>query len=496
MLTPDELKVLPDHIVKIYEDLEEEIIRDIARRIKETGAITETAEFQSISLQRMGMDAKRMKQKIAEALEKGEKEVDELFRAALTQSVTRDNILFAQAGKDILDIAKSASMQKFIKANIKKTNGDLKNLTKSLGFKDGKQFKPVARFYQDTLNYAQFQIASGAFTYQQAVREAVRKLTESGLRSIDYEDGWSNRIDVAVRRATLTGLNQTASEVSMMHMKELGGEYVEVSAHAGARPDHQDWQGGVYHVGGEKDGYKDFESTTGYGTGDGLCGWNCRHSFYPFFPGISERNYTEEELKNIDPPPVEYDGKTYTYYEATQKQRQIERAIRKTKCEMLGYEAAELKDEFTWSSVLLRRQQDFYEDFSRSVGLHTKSDRQQLYGFGRSISRKGVVERGKTNVLKIDKSQAGKKMGKHMIEYGLDPKNESDRAKFIEISRNIVYNKDELALLKNWRGQSGPVFAHIKGRDVVLTTPQGVYITTMKGGIDNARVANARKRKF
>lgn len=388
MLTPDELKVVPDNIVKIYQDLEDDIISDIARRLQKAGEITDTADWQMYMLGQMGNDLEEIKSKIAKTNKMSKDEVDKLFINATDRSMYYENIAYKKAGKKILSLYDSPTMMRFVEANAKKTHGELKNLTKSLGFKSGNGFKSVAKTYQDTLNYAHFQVASGAFSYQDAVRNAVRTLTESGLRVVDYESGVSNMLDVAVRRATLTGINQTVSEMTLMQMKESDSEFVEVTAHMGARPDHQTWQGKVYHVGGDKDGYPDFEESTGYGTGAGLCGWNCRHSFFVFFPGISVRNYTDEQLKNIDPPPIEYDGKTYTYYEATQKQRQIERMIRKTKRELVALDSAGLKSDFTAKSVRLRKQKDLYVDFSKYAKLKTRNERHQVYGFNKSVSNK------------------------------------------------------------------------------------------------------------
>ena len=388
MLTPDELKVVPDNIVKIYQDLEDDIISDIARRLQKAGEITDTADWQMYMLGQMGNDLEEIKSKIAKTNKMSKAELDKLFINATNRSMYYENIAYKKAGKKTLSLYDSPTMMRFVAANAKKTHGELKNLTKSLGFKSGNSFKSVAKTYQDTLNYAQFQVASGAFSYQDAIRNAVRTLTESGLRVVDYESGVSNMLDVAVRRATLTGINQTVAEMTLMQMKESEGEFVEVTAHMGARPDHQTWQGKVYHVGGDKDGYPDFEESTGYGTGAGLCGWNCRHSFFVFFPGISVRNYTDEQLKNIDPPPIEYDGKTYTYYEATQKQRQIERMIRKTKRELVALDRAGLKSDFTAKSVRLRKQKDLYVDFSKSAKLKTRNERHQAYGFNKSVGSK------------------------------------------------------------------------------------------------------------
>ena len=157
-----------------------------------------------------------------------------------------------------------------------------------------------------------------------------------------------------------------------------------------ARPEHAEWQGKVYKLNGSEPGYPNLAAATGYGTGPGLKGWNCRHDFYPFFPGIDERAYTDEDLRNIDPPPFEYDGKTYTAYEASQRQRQMETAMRRTKRRIMAADGAGLTDDFTAESIKLRRQREMYREFSHKAHLPTQEDRMQVLGFGHSMSSKAV----------------------------------------------------------------------------------------------------------
>lgn len=147
--------------------------------------------------------------------------------------------------------------------------------------------------------------------------------------------------------------------------------------------------------------YPDFIKSTGYGTGAGLCGWNCRHSFHPFFPGIDKPSYTDDELAHIDPDPIEYNGKKYDYYACTQKQRSMETAMRKTKRDIISAKGAGDDDRFTEKSILLRRQREQYKDFSEKTGLLTQNERTQVYGFDRSISAKSTAaaRKGLTNAL-------------------------------------------------------------------------------------------------
>lgn len=399
MLTPNELRELPEHIVQNYQDLEDQIIADISRRISKTGAITETAEFQIASLNDMGLSLDEIERKISQTSTISEAELRNLFQNSVDTSMSRDNNIYERGGFGRIELKDSPAIMQFMNAQYKKTAGDLSNLTKSLGFAEvinGKTvFKPIAQFYQETLNYAQFQIASGAFDYNTVIKQAVKKMADSGIRTVDYKTGWSNRLDVATRRAVLTGIHQTAGQISLMHANMLGSDIMELTAHAGARPSHVTWQGQLVSLSGQI-GYLNLNDI-GYGEVTGFKGANCRHDWNPFIPGVSVRNYTDEELANIDPPPFEYKGKTYTAYEASQKQRQIETGIRKTKREMIAYDAAGLKTDFTYTSVKLQRQKALYKDFSNAAGLRMKPERHQVYKFNKSVSQKGVWQVRKNN---------------------------------------------------------------------------------------------------
>ena len=245
------------------------------------------------------------------------------------------------------------------------------------------------------------QVQSGALDYNSAIRQSVKRMADSGLRTVDYASGWSNHLDVAVRRATLTGANQMSGKLTDALGEEMACNFVEVTAHAGARntgsgpANHASWQGKVYARKGETKEYPNLAKVTGYGTGAGLKGWNCRHDYNNFWPGYSERTWTDGELANIDPPPFSYKGKEYDYYAANQRQRTIERAIRKTKRELIGYDAAGDKEAFTAASIKLQRQRQEYQSFSKAADLRQKPERQQVYGFGRKISQKTTQARKK-----------------------------------------------------------------------------------------------------
>lgn len=410
-LTPEELKNIPESFINLYQELEDFIIADIARRIAKVGNLTDSAKLETIRANEIGISLNLIKEKIKGVSGLTEQEINELFNDVGLYSIAKENELYSAAGLDTVKITENAALANIMKSAIKQTSGDLYNLTQSMGFAqkiNGKVvYKPIAKYYHDAMDLAVMQIKSGSINYNTAIKQAVDRLCESGIRSVDYESGVANRIDVAVRRAVMTGSNQMSQKLTLEGMKETGNDFVETTAHIGARPGHAKWQGKVFCYSGNSKEYLPFIESTGYGTGPGLGGWNCRHSFYPFIPGISNRAYTDEDLDNIDPHPFEYNGKMYTYYESTQHQRQIERAIRKTRTQLVGYEAAGLKDEFTNASIILKQQEKYYREFSKVADIPTEKDRLQAYKFNKSISQKSVWAKKKYDQQEFNKFKAG-----------------------------------------------------------------------------------------
>ena len=191
-------------------------------------------------------------------------------------------------------------MMKLLQAGIDKTGRDLSNLTLTTAIR-------AQDAYYNAVNLAYMQVSSGTLSYQEAIKRAILSVAKEGA-SVLYPSGRSDKVDVAIRRAVLTGVNQTAAKMSEAYCDEAHCDYVETTAHSGARPDHEKWQGKVFCRSGKDKKYPPF-SETGYGTGAGLCGWNCRHSFHAFFPGISAPAYTKAMLNDYKAKKYEYNGK-------------------------------------------------------------------------------------------------------------------------------------------------------------------------------------------
>lgn len=394
-LTPEQLADLPQNIVSMYADLEEFILKDIARRIGKTGTITDTAEQQIETLKGLGLNQKEIEDKISKILKESTKEVDELFKETASTSLAPENKLYEKAGLSTFDI-NSPILQSYIKAAALQTKKEFKNITGSLGFatkKNGKiVYSDIAKFYQETIDFANMQVVTGATTRQEAVKRAVKRMTDSGLRFVDYHSGYSINVQDAINMCVRTSANQMCTKLTNHCFNEnvpMKEQYVEVTAHRGARPSHAEWQGKVYKVNGRTSEYPNLEEATGLGTVEGLCGANCRHSYYPFIPGISVNAYTESDLERYNSDKKKtYNGKEYTEYEATKRQRVIERSIRQTKREILAYKEAGLEEDMKNSQILLQQQRKEYKKFCNEMGLQQEDNRTQQYGFGRSEGQK------------------------------------------------------------------------------------------------------------
>lgn len=388
MLTPEQLQNLPTELTELYSDLSEFILRDIARRIAKGAEITDTAEYQLYRARSLGLSTDEITAKIAEINGSSATEVNRLIREAAAQSDEFDRKMLGADNGAAIPLEDNKQLQKLISAQIKETAGKCENLTNTMGFADhdflGRvYYLSMTDMYRREMDSAHMKVVTGATDYMTAVRQACSKLAASGVRTIDYESGRSDRIEVAARRALLTSVSHITHRISEENGKEFGADGWEMSAHSGSRPSHAVYQGRQYTQEQYEKIIKPLISEP-----------NCRHDVYPIILGVSEPTYTEEELANIDPPPITYEGKTYTAYEAQQQMRKMERAMRRQKYLCVTADAAGDTDTFTTASIKLRRQKDIYEDFCKAAGTYTEYERTLVAGYTKSLSAKtGAVTR-------------------------------------------------------------------------------------------------------
>lgn len=384
MFKAGELEAVSMALEPQFRELEQRIMSDVVRRIKINGEVTRAADWQITRLAQLGESKREIKKVIKDTLGLNTKEINHLYKDIIRKGYERDSDLYKYKGRTQIPFAENHELQQLIGAVSNQTNSELKNITQSLGFAkrgaDGKlTFTPVADYYQKTLDSAMLDISSGAFDYNTVLKRTVKEMTNSGLRTVDYATGWSNRVDVAARRAVMTGMSQLTAKVNDSNAEQLGTDTFEVTAHGGARPEHQEWQGKWY----TKD---ELESICGLGEVTGLCGANCYHDYYPVVPGISKPTYTPEEIEEFnrkENEPVEYNGKTYTKYEATQHQRKLETTMRAQRQEIkLLKEGGANEDDLIAARSRYRGTSAEYARFSKAMDLPQQRERVTVDGLG------------------------------------------------------------------------------------------------------------------
>ncbi len=391
---PELLDALPEELAELYRALEDTLLDEICSRLKLADQLNEVAVQDIRALRSHGIDLKDIEKAIRKATGISEKKLREL----LDNVVERNQRYYTE----LIDLAHITQPETLVSiedtwAIYEQTKQTMKNITRSMGFlvDAGRTMLPPAKAYQWALDNATMQIESGAINYNQAIKSAVKQLADSGLKVVDYESGHRDQIDVAVRRAVMTAVNQLNRKYSEQSMDFLQTDLVQVEAHAGARDidgpkgweNHKKWQGKLYrwaeftkkYPDASKGEYPDFESTCGIGVVTGILGANCRHSWSAFVKGVMERTYTDKQLEHIDDGlGCTFEGKTYTAYEATQMQRRVERTIRKLKSEKAAYKAAGLTEDAMALNTRLHRLSTKYKAFSAAAGLPEQWERTKV----------------------------------------------------------------------------------------------------------------------
>jgi hypothetical protein len=378
-LREDYKKQLSGKIEKHFLNLEQMILEDIVRRIKKAGKITSTADWQINRLRIIGYSSEDIEKMIKETLKLSYPEVFELYDKVINWEYVRNKDIYEQVNAKYIPYEENKELQQLTEGFIQQSNEELRNITQSMGFYvdygNGKLvMTPLADIYQNYLDQAIAGVVYGTFDYNTMIRKVVTQLTNSGLRTIDYASGWHNRVDVAARRAVMTGVSQLTGKISDMNAEKLGTEHFEVAWHSGARPSHAVWQGKVWSR-------KELVTVCGLGTGPGLLGWNCYHEYYPFVKGISERNWTDEwleEQNRKESTPKTFNGKEYTLYEAKQQQRKMETAMRaqREKVVLLKQGGAD-PDDVMIARAKYQGQLNEYARFCKKMGL--VQERERIY---------------------------------------------------------------------------------------------------------------------
>lgn len=387
MLTPDYLENVPAPMMQLWQQVEEDILKDVARRIGKMGTLTATADWQLWRREQVRLCNREVLKILAKYTGKSTAQLRQIFQEAAAKALEEDDLLYRSAGLDPPDPNTDQALLNLLNAGYQQTAGSWQNLTATTA-------NTVSGQLETALDRAWLQVSSGAFDYQTSIRRAVNDLARN-MAGVTYPSGHRDTLEVAVRRAVLTGVNQTAGKLQIARMDEMDWAFVETSAHAGARPSHAKWQGRQFHRGGavtyRGKHYPDFEKATGYGTGAGLCGWNCRHGFFAIDPDLDPRPaYTAEELAALDAKDIAYRGRKYSRYQINQRQRALERQVRAAKKVWLAEDAAGLDS--TKSAVRLRQARQELAQFIKDTGGRNDSSRTFVSGFSRSQASRATAQ--------------------------------------------------------------------------------------------------------
>lgn len=518
-MKPEELEKMPLQVEKLFFDLQNRVMEDIVRRIKKTRGITSTADYQIEKLIMMGQTSEFIESEIKRLTEMVDSEIYQLYEDVIDKEYTRNKSIYKQINAEFIPYEKSYEMKTWVSAAVAQTKGEINNITQSMGFslKYGNKtvFTPFSEYYQKYLDRACMDIVTGVFSYDTVLSRVVKEMTSSGIRTVDYASGYTNRITVASRRAVMTGVNQLCGQINQLNAQKLGTDTYEVPWHAGSRPSH--WWGGMIFT------MQELIDVCGLGTGEGIGGWNCYHPYYAFIPGISVRQFTDEQLAELNAKEKierEWHGKRYNAYDANQKQRQMETRMRKQRSDVkLLKDGKASKDEIMAAQIRYLNTLHEYQAFSKKMNLPEQMQRVYMDGLGRiagagvkkyvkpienKIINDKINNKKSTNrsyKLIIDDAQFGKKVGKHAKDFGLSPRDMESRDKVKKIIKDIIEDPDEI-VQGLWRGQGrilengaradGMVDFIIKGSDVVVSK-DGVFVTILKDGVENARVKKARE---
>lgn len=403
--SPQLLDALPEELAELFRELENTLLVEICSRLNVSGQLNEVTLQDIKALRSHGIDLTDIKKAIQKATGTG---MDELNRV-LDDTVQRNQQYYSEA----IDIAGLTQPDTLVEAAdiaaiMEQCQREYGNITRSMGYlvDNGRTMLEPAKGYQWALDNAAIQVQSGAVGYEQAIKSAVQQLADSGLKTVNYESGHVDSVDVAVRRAVMTGVNQLNRKYTEQSMDYLETDLVEVSAHYGARnvdgsngwENHERWQGGIYrwaafhrrYPNASTGDYKDFEQICGYGDVTGILGANCRHTYSCFVEGVMEPTYSQADLDRMKAENnlVTYDGKTYDGYQATQMQRRLERTIRKQKRLVNSYKAAGLKEDAQTANIKLRRMEAKYTQFSKAANLPEYTERKNvLYSDNKSLEK-------------------------------------------------------------------------------------------------------------
>ena len=375
MLTEQDFIKIEKQAVQIYQNLELQIIEEIAARIANFG-YANTVVLNDIKIvQEMGFLYQDIIRLVAEYNDTTVEEVNKIFYEAGEKSLKFDDKIYKEAGLNPVPLNQSENIKQIMNATIVKTAGNLQNLCMTTANTAQTQF-------YNAINLSYMEVSTGVKSYTQSFIDALKTIAQQGA-IIEYPSGAKRSIESAVRMNIVTGVSQTCGQLQELRANEVGWDLMEITAHSGARPNHAKWQGKIVSLSGKK-GYLS-KDDIGYGEATGFKGINCKHDWYPYYKG-STKTYTQEQLNKWKNEKVTYNSKEYSKYEATQIQRRMERQIRQDKKDLKAQQTLltsnnkdinieEVQAEIRNIKITQKQHNAQLNDFLKQTGLNKDNSR-------------------------------------------------------------------------------------------------------------------------
>lgn len=428
MLTPEYLDLAPSEVLGVIDEFEKYVIAEVARRLVQLGYDEHSETFRRKLKAESDRLFKQVLAQVGSVASHGDEVLRKTFENAINTNVRSENTRFKEWGMAAVGV--TPKMVRIATEHYTFAKAEVRKYCARAVYSSSKLLIDVAGdVYKD--------VRTGKETYHKIIKRYIEKLSRKGLTVTHPNSGRVDRLDVAVRRSVLTAINQASGKVNLEYCDEAGLDLVEVTSHMGARPTHAAWQGGVYSRSGSSVKYPDFETSTGYGTGAGLCGWNCRHNFYGYIDGMP-RARSDGEIADLDSGELQWGGETFTPYEASQKQRELERGIRATKRELVGLESA--------GKVAPQAERHIYTKAYEAKAVKLARQRGELKSFCKATGRR--IDRTRTSII-AHKDSNGNVFAFGRKEAGKARKaaNKNAKFKFEHLGRRGA-TKEEKALYK------------------------------------------------
>lgn len=371
------LEDLPKNITENLNYINNFVIEIICKRLYEIGKLQSSYDITQLknAIEYAGIDLKIIEEKIAEITNQNLEEIDKIFEETAKTNIEFANTFYKYRGlKELKSYRDNKKLVKLVEVIKKQAEKDYKNISKTKGFLINGKFSGIRQQYISIIDKGITAVTTGTMDYNTAIRNAVINMVNSGVRTVEFESGYSRRMDSQVRMNVLEGVRRLNMEMLDITSKEFGADGYEITAHSLCAPDHQHIQGRQY----SKKEYEKLNNRLERPIGT----LNCKHIAIPIIIGVSSSTYSNKELDKIidkSNQEVVYDDKVYTRYEASQRQRKLETKIRKEKEKLQAFEILKDEVQIKKSKDKIKELTDLYKDFSKEVGLSTYPEKLRIY---------------------------------------------------------------------------------------------------------------------